>query len=71
VNRIDAGLLSAAVSACLLTALFTALRLAHVTDWQWWLVLSPAWTGAGLLALAVAFVLAVMVRVAFTMSRHG
>jgi len=33
--------------------LFIALRLAGVTDWSWWWVLSPLWLAVVLAALAV------------------
>ena len=36
-----------------LIGVFIALRLAGVTDWSWWWVLSPLWISAALTVLAV------------------
>ena len=45
--------------ACtLVTVAFLSMRLAGVTDWQWWAVLLPLIGVAGVLLLAVAAVVA-------------
>lgn len=44
-----------------LTLLFVSLRLAAVTHWHWWLVLMPLIAYAGLLVLAMLFVVALSV----------
>jgi ABC-type polysaccharide/polyol phosphate export permease len=41
-----------------LTLLFAALRLAAVTDWQWWLVLMPLLACTAAFALGVLFMIA-------------
>jgi hypothetical protein len=43
-----------------LAALFYALRLAGVTDWQWWWVLAPLWTPWLVTVIAVIAVIAVV-----------
>jgi hypothetical protein len=43
--------------AALLTAVFTALRLARVMSWSWWWVLSPLWAMVALLLLIFAGIL--------------
>lgn len=47
----------------LLTIVFITLKLTHVIDWSWWLVLLPLygpWTAFFLFFLMVSFVLVVM-----------
>lgn len=41
----------------LLTIAFVVLKLTHVIDWSWWLVLSPIWICAGFLFLLLAIFL--------------
>lgn len=42
----------------LLAILFIGLKLGHVIDWEWWIVLSPLWGGAvGVVAIAVIVLL--------------
>lgn len=43
------------LSINLLGVIFTALRLANITDWSWWIVLLPIWGPAAYVALTLAF----------------
>ena len=43
------------LSINLLGVVFTALRLANITDWSWWIVLLPIWGPAAYVALTLAF----------------
>lgn len=43
------------LSINLLGVVFTALRLANITDWSWWIVLLPIWGSAAYVALTLAF----------------
>lgn len=43
------------LSINLLAVIFTALRLANITDWNWWIVLLPIWGPAAYVALTLAF----------------
>lgn len=40
------------VFVSLLAVAFIVLKLCHVIDWPWWLVLCPCWAGIALLLLA-------------------
>lgn len=44
----------------LLTVLFVGLKLGGVIDWSWAWVLAPLWAGAGLVAVVLLAVVAVM-----------
>jgi len=43
----------------LLTIVFITLKLTHVIAWSWWLVLSPLWIVAAVVAVALLVTLAV------------
>lgn len=43
------------LSINLLAVIFTALRLANIIDWNWWIVLLPIWGPAAYVALTLAF----------------
>jgi hypothetical protein len=45
-----------------LTAVFAALKLAHVTDWAWWAVTAPLWCSVMLAVMSAGFVMLVATR---------
>lgn len=45
-----------AAAAVLLAALFSLFRLDRMTDWPWWLVMSPLWIWGGILTAVTAVV---------------
>lgn len=45
-----------AAAAVLLTALFALFRVDRMTDWPWWLVMSPLWAWGGILTAVTAVV---------------
>lgn len=47
--------------AIVLTALFTAAKLAHVVAWSWWLVLLPAIAYVGLVSLVTLVTLILLI----------
>lgn len=56
--------------ASLLALLFIGLKLGHVIDWSWWLVLSPLWLGFAVFLICALFGVIIIGLVALIFRGH-
>ena len=50
----------------LLTIVFITLKLLHIINWSWWLVLAPMWIGVSITLFVMLFFMAIVVVAAAT-----